>query len=283
MNAAAPLRKIIAFNLLALLLSSPACIAHAQPQPAAEAAAIARLIFNNECGGRKACLTSWNRGEEFASLGIGHFIWYPPGVAASDRHFSESFPALLHYMRSKGVELPPWMDAEKGCPWPNRASFNRSLKTPRMRRMRQLLIDTMPVQAEFMQARLDRALPRLLAATASSRRTRIQQRYEQVAHAPMGMYALMDYVNFKGEGTNPKERYRGHGWGLLQVLQGMRAERRGIEAIKAFARSADRALTRRVQLSPSARHESRWLAGWRKRLQTYVAQAKLYQSRFRAR
>ena len=32
---------------------------------------------------------------------------------------------------------------------------------------------------------------------------------------------LIDYVNFKGEGVLETERYRGRGWGLLQVLEGM--------------------------------------------------------------
>ena len=33
-------------------------------------------IFANECASKRACLTSWNEGEDFPSLGIGHFIWY---------------------------------------------------------------------------------------------------------------------------------------------------------------------------------------------------------------
>ncbi len=38
----------------------------------------------------------------------------------------------------------------------------------------------------------------------------------------------------------------------------------------AFAKSADRVLTRRVELSPPARGEKRWLPGWRNRLATYA-------------
>ena len=29
---------------------------------------------------------------------------------------------------------------------------------------------------------------------------------------------MIDYVNFKGDGLKPTERYKGEGWGLLQVL-----------------------------------------------------------------
>ncbi|MBX9724225.1 MAG: hypothetical protein K2X81_22645, partial [Candidatus Obscuribacterales bacterium] len=41
-----------------------------------EAAAVGQKIWRNECSGSIDGLTSWNAGEEFPSLGIGHFIWY---------------------------------------------------------------------------------------------------------------------------------------------------------------------------------------------------------------
>src|SRR6266446_3164255 len=40
---------------------------------------IGKKIWQNECNGTISGLTSWNQGEDFASLGIGHFIWYPQG------------------------------------------------------------------------------------------------------------------------------------------------------------------------------------------------------------
>ncbi|MDX8395917.1 MAG: hypothetical protein R8K22_05850, partial [Mariprofundaceae bacterium] len=80
---------------------------------------------------------------------------------------------------------------------------------------------------------------------------------------------LIDYVNFKGEGTNPNERYQGQGWGLLQVLQNMDTERAKQHANLAFSDAAEKVLTQRVALSPIERNEQRWLAGWLKRIQTY--------------
>jgi hypothetical protein len=78
---------------------------------------------------------------------------------------------------------------------------------------------------------------------------------------------LIDYVNFKGEGTNPAERYKGEGWGLLQVLAGMQGT--GAGAPKEFGTSAAAVLTRRVQNSPPARNEQRWLPGWKNRVRAY--------------
>src|SRR6266404_3179051 len=59
-----------------------------------DALRIGKKIWRNECGGSVAGLTSWNSGENFASLGIGHFIWYPKGVRGP---FDESFPKLVEF------------------------------------------------------------------------------------------------------------------------------------------------------------------------------------------
>ena len=79
----------------------------------------------------------------------------------------------------------------------------------------------------------------------------------------MGFYALMDYVNFKGEGTAITERYRGKGWGLLQVLEQMHDDR---EPIEAFSEAAVFVLERRVANAPPERNEARWLPGWKNRI-----------------
>jgi len=56
-----------------------------------QAARIGAKIWQNESGHTIGGLTAWNFGEEFASLGIGHFIWYPAGRRGP---FEESFPPL---------------------------------------------------------------------------------------------------------------------------------------------------------------------------------------------
>jgi hypothetical protein len=82
-----------------------------------------------------------------------------------------------------------------------------------------------------------------------------------------GTFALIDYVNFKGEGTNPRERYEGQGWGLLQVLETMDS---GGAAPAAFGRAAAQVLERRVKNSPPARNEAKWLPGWKNRVKAYA-------------
>src|SRR5437867_12746400 len=82
-----------------------------------ELAAIGRRVWQNECGGTREGLTSWNAGENFASLGIGHFIWYPKGVNGP---FEESFPSLIRFLTAKGVKSPAWLKADSTCPWKTR-------------------------------------------------------------------------------------------------------------------------------------------------------------------
>ena len=86
---------------------------------------------------------------------------------------------------------------------------------------------------------------------------------------PQGTYALVDYVNFKGDGTQAAERYNGQGWGLLQVLADMKDVPAGPAAASEFSASAKRALDRRIANSPPARGEARWRAGWHNRCDTY--------------
>nr|MDQ2659669.1 hypothetical protein [Verrucomicrobiota bacterium] len=97
----------------------------------------------------------------------------------------------------------------------------------------------------------------------------VKAKFDRVASSPEGCYALVDYVNFKGEGILDSERYRGQGWGLLQVLEGMSGADQGRAAAKEFSSSAASVLRQRVKNSPPGRNESRWSEGWSRRVRSY--------------
>ncbi len=229
----------------------------------ARALEIGRLIWKNECAGTVSGLTSWNAGEEFPSLGIAHFIWYPAGKRGP---FEESFPGLARFLKANGQPVKDWMLGS--CPWSSRSTFLAEREGARLTELRKLLANTVALQARYAALRLDAALPKMLAATPAGNRQKVEANFHRVAAEPLGYYALMDYVNFKGEGTNPSERYKGEGWGLLQVLSNMDSTG---PALPAFVRSADEVLTRRVKNAPAARNEGKWLPGWRNRLKTYLS------------
>jgi len=228
-----------------------------------ELTAIGRRIWQNECGGTREGLTSWNSGESFASLGIGHFIWYPKGERGP---FEESFPALVRFLSANGVVLPAWLKPGAPCPWRTRAEFQSAAKGKQMTELRDMLASTVSLQSRFLVQRMEVALPKLLAVTSAVRRARVKKQFEKLAASEKGIFALIDYVNFKGEGTNPSERYNGRGWGLLQVIEGMEDDS---PATGAFSDSAARVLAQRVKNSPPERDEAKWLAGWVRRVESY--------------
>jgi hypothetical protein len=252
--------------ILALIAGTSETAAAINLSPA-ETRRIGNKIWQNECGGTIAGLTSWNAGENFASLGIGHFIWYPKGVRGP---FDESFPKFVEFAAGRGTKLPAVVAAKDGCPWNSRAEFNAAAQSAPMKELRAFLTRTIDLQAEFLVHRLREALPKMLAEAGGADDARVQERFDRVASTANGCYALVDYVNFKGEGVLATERYAGQGWGLLQVLEGMKQETTGREAVKSFAESAKTVLRNRVRNSPPARNEARWLPGWLKRVDSYV-------------
>lgn len=222
---------------------------------------IGQKIWQNEGAGKTSNLTVWNKGEDFPSFGIGHFIWYPAGV---EETFTESFPALIKHLE-KSTTIPPWLKQEN-APWKSRDLFYQQIDSPNMKALRSLLKNTFPQQVELITHRMEAALPKILAQIQSKKqKEKITKLFYRVAQHPNGVYALIDYVNFKGEGISPKERYKGQGWGLLQVLENMNGYSDNV--MEEFAKAADFVLTRRVNNAP--RDESRWLPGWRKRIATY--------------
>ncbi|MDO3722605.1 hypothetical protein QVZ43_12830 [Marinobacter sp. chi1] len=232
-------------------------------------------VFKNECAGQLKCLVHWNKGEPFPSLGIGHFIWYPAGV---EERFVESFPALIQYMHQRQASVPDWLREldEFDAPWPDRETFLAAQDSAEVAQLREFLAGTQGIQAEFIVERASRSLAKVVAAAPESQREAVSNRLKGLTSTPGGLYAVIDYVNFKGEGLSPDERYSGQGWGLLQVLLAMEEQNQGASVLEKFRGAADQVLTRRAENAPQDIERDRWLPGWRKRLQTYREPAEMF-------
>ena len=234
---------------------------------------IGQKIWLNETGGKIDAITSWSANEEFASLGIGHFIWFPVGKWLP---FEESFPALLEFMRKKNVHLPAWLDQTQipANPWTSRAEFRKNSNSPQMKELRQFLLDTVAEQTQFMVARAQGAMEKILKTTPDgTEREHIVIQFTRVIRASENFYPLIDYINFKGEGTNPNEAAmnsetgRRQGWGLKQVLLKMNGDTSDPKAVRAeFADAAQFVLQQRVRNLPSNRV---FEVGWLRRIATY--------------
>jgi hypothetical protein len=246
----------------------PALQASANKLSAAKKQKLGQKIWQNESGGKISGLTHWNTGEEFPSMGIGHFICYPKGF---NGRWTESFPRFIRYAQQQGSQnIPSWVLKSPHCPWSDRASFMKDFNGAQLRELRQYLASNVALQTDYIIATSQEALSKMLASAPAAQRVRIQDNYQKLSTTSNGTYALIDYVNFKGDGTNPTERYKGQGWGLMWVLMEMRDTPTGQAAAREFAAAAKRCLDRRIKNSPPARGEVRWKAGWHNRCDTYA-------------
>src|SRR3954470_14465576 len=185
--------KHLLFSIAALVFVSSATRAALSD---AELERIGKRVWQNECGGTREGLTSWNAGEDFASLGIGHFIWYPQGMRGP---FEESFPPLAKFLAAHGATVPAWMRGT--CPWKSRGEFQADLHSARMNELRDLLAGTIHLQSRFLADRMEAALPKMLASAPAGQRENVRAQFQRLAATGAGTFALIDYVNFKGEGT----------------------------------------------------------------------------------
>jgi hypothetical protein len=270
--------KILTIGLTALLLTSctkeiegtikyPVGVERPSLTPY-ELNVISDKIYQNETGGNPKYLMYWSPNENFASLGIGHFIWYPKN---EPKRFDETFPSMIDYYVSNKVAVPKWLlQARKiGAPWRNKEVFERARSDKEFQQLKNILMNTKALQTQFFFDRVHASIPEIITHVAPEYRKYIIANYNALVKTKGGLYPLIDYINFKGKGIKATERYNNQGWGLLQVLKNMRPVQQGAGALEEFSRVAYLMLERRVLNSPVEKNEKRWLSGWKKRTDTY--------------
>ncbi len=197
----------------------------------ASAAAIVAKVWANEGGGRAEALVHWNRYEKWASVGILHAIWFPAGVRPG---FDESFPKLVSFLEGRGVAIPGV--ARGACPWTSREQLEtaRAERSPEFTAVYELLDRTRDLQTEYALGRTAAARDRIADHLRDQGRDAevdpVLAEFDGLGGSAHGVFALTDYVNWKGEGIHPAERIEvpGEGrvgWGLLQVLERLVATR----------------------------------------------------------
>jgi len=229
---------------------------------------ISDKIYKNETGGNAKYLMYWSPNESFASLGIGHFIWYPKN---EPKRFDETFPSMIDYYVANNVEIPKWLlQARKiGAPWRNKERFEQARSDKEFQQLKTILMNTKALQTQFFFDRVHASIPEIITHVAPEYRKHIVSNYNALVTTTGGLYPLIDYINFKGKGIKATERYNNQGWGLLQVLKNMRPVQKGAGALAEFSRVAYLMLERRVRNSSIEKNEKRWLKGWKKRTDTY--------------
>lgn len=225
---------------------------------------ITQKIFHNECSKSYEKLVYWNPHETFPSLGIGHFIWVPSKANVS---FSQTFPDLLDYLEQHGIKIPSWINDNKECPWNTRDEFLSVKSSGQRKELFLMLKNSLELQVQFMISRLINKLDYMLDDLSPAVSHKVSANITLLLQTKNGIYALIDYLNFKGDGLNKREHYNGHYWGLKQVLCEMSKCSDVQQAISEFIRSAQLLLSQRIAHAP--RNESHWRAGWFNRLESY--------------
>jgi hypothetical protein len=172
------------------------------------AQALGERIWRNEGRGDEDYLLWWNEGEQFASLGIGHFIWYPTGETG---RFHESFPGLLSFLVERGVRLPRWLAQahRTGCPWPAREAFLRARGTPHLVELRELLAATVDLQAQFIVAGLEPAYHRIVLVYCPANKVQNRERgWRALARRDEGEYR--EYSTEEQRGQSPSDTFEFH-------------------------------------------------------------------------
>jgi len=230
-----------------------------------DALKIGKKIWYNESAGQVNGLTSWNKGEGFASLGIGHFLWYPKNYKSN--RIKQSFPSLLVFLQKNNADIPSWLIQASACPWHSRQTFYASFQGNKMISLRKVMYDTIGLQSTYIANRLEKVIPLMLHDTPFDMREQMLDEIKSLAATEQGLYAMMDYVNFKGAGLR---KYNEADWGLLQVLELMPNAPDDESINEKFVWAADQILTYRAKHSKNRAQEMKWLVGWRARLRTYL-------------
>ena len=232
---------------------------------------IGSKIYANECAAKPENLIIWGEGEEFPSLGIGHFIWYPEDFKGP---FVETFPDMVAYV-SQFKAAPLWLKKREpfSAPWTSKKVFLKAIDSEDMSLLRQWLLETHAYQAQYISLEVIKRFNHYLRTSKDANKKAVVRVFNQLMKTKEGRFALIDYVNFKGMGADHEE-YQGEQWGLISVLKPITLTAfhtmDSPQLLKAFVESAKQRLQLRVQLSPRQRNEQRWLKGWFKRLDDYL-------------
>jgi hypothetical protein len=185
----------------------------------------------------------------YVGIGLGSYIWYG---ANNRENYVEDWPTVAQALQSHDVTLPAW--ALGVCPWSNEADFdaantpgspyyadiqalNTTLQTDpaaldvqfRFGPWARLLRGVTPnsdTPGDYMFGYDPIKAPNALISLPPGEAELIGANFSAVSTVqgfghPLGMYALVDYDNFKGEGTAVTEIHNTQHWGESAVLEKM--------------------------------------------------------------
>ncbi|MFZ4116631.1 MAG: hypothetical protein ACOYK6_07935 [Chthoniobacterales bacterium] len=173
-------------------------------------------------------MAAWDQ-RGFAYIGIAQFLWYPAGTSNT---FGDDWPNTASVLKDHGVDLEGWMMGP--CPWPSEKEFSDAQKQndPRLEKLISLLSAPKAITEQarvivenFHQAFSPISKSSIVKNLPPGEAELLQNNFKAVARVydennkPLGLFALMDYTHFKGEGIGGG--YNTQSWGLQRVLWNM--------------------------------------------------------------
>ena len=191
-------------------------------------------------------LVYWNKDRPYMNIGITEFIW-----CSTDDKYPNTFEDYLVDMKIENINTPKFLEEENfSHPWTTQKKFAVDMNTTDGKALLSFINDTKSKQLKYLVDRLERFIKTDLATDSLDSNVTHNLNKLLVTNKvlrPHGVYIALDYIKFKGEGTNPSERCNNEGWGLKQVLEAIDYNSSDID--EAFYISSNKILKRRIKNS----------------------------------
>lgn len=258
-----PVLKTITITALVILLSAcqyKAINVQGYKISGANVKQVAELVYKNETGGNPQYLMFWSAKEPFPSLGIGHFIWFPANYNSS---FGNTLPLLIDFYKSKNIKVPKLLQ-QYNAPWNSKQEFEtyKQNNPDEVAEIIKFFEKTKHIQVEYMFNRIINSFNNIVQT--SSNKSKVIFQFNRIISQKNGIYLLVDYTNFKGEGATENSIS-----GLRNVLENMKGVKQDATVYYDFANSCKDVLINRVYLSNNY-SETKFLQGWAKRCNSYI-------------
>lgn len=237
---------------------------------------IAHMEYGDTGGLGSSGITMWNSGEDFLSLGIGHFLWMPEKLF-EDSPYQQSFKSFLeYYVERFGLEAIPaqlqklFFDENgqvKAMPWNSKKEFDAQFDSGDLVAIRSFLNkkENVIAQVDFILDRMKKNIAQIVKESKNPEGT-LAYITELTTEGGDKLFPLIDYVNFKGDGLSPEDKKVVDGkeirWGLKQVLE-LAVEKKNDQpdrkASDIFPDAAVLTLSKRPDYQ-------KWREGWRSRI-----------------
>lgn len=183
-------------------------------------------LLNNETSCKPGFMMEWDdkAGENFPSIGLPHVVWFPQNAK---KVVDESFPRFWNYITKNyhGITRVPQMNVSGAAPWNSKAQFDSD---PVVKDINRFLLDpdVLKLEGEFAVQRGLDSVYTVMAANSLDPQAKMSQKdlctnFKNLIASPQGLMAVVDYVNWKGEGVHYSEKTDRQNvrWGLKQVLE----------------------------------------------------------------